>query len=184
MCSSDHVDASRVYVTGHSNGALMTYTLGTASTERFAAIAPIGYESAPGDFSSDALLPVWSLVGEYDSAATAALVEGNGTVTCLQGWNAHNGVNESAVTASEQQDGQFKTITFANEDGVPLLRYTEVLRTAHIYMPEEPQEIWYGFFSKYARGEDGTLYYEGEPVKASAYVSDSGWYEPAETEAE
>lgn len=179
-----NVDASRVYVTGHSNGALMTYTLGTASTERFAAIAPIGYESAPGDFSSDALLPVWSLVGEYDSAATAALVEGNGTVTCLQGWNAHNGVNESAVTASEQQDGQFKTITFANEDGVPLLRYTEVLRTAHIYMPEEPQEIWYGFFSKYARGEDGTLYYEGEPVKASAYVSDAGWYEPAETEAE
>ena len=103
----------------------------------------------------------------------------NATVTMLQSWNAHNGVNEAAPVMSEQHDGQWKTMTFENADGVPMVKFTNVLRTAHIYMPEQPQAVWYDFFTKFTRGEDGTLFYEGNAVNAGEYAADAGWYEPA-----
>ena len=176
-----NVDKSRVYCTGHSNGSMMTFTMAATNASRFAAVAPIGAFSTL-ELTDSALLPVWTMCGEFDSAATPALVEGNATVTMLQSWNAHNGVNETKIAASEQYDGQFKTITFADDNGVPMVKFTNVLRTAHIYMPEQPQTVWYEFFAKYARGEDGTLYYEGSPVTAGAYTADSAWYEPAPVE--
>ena len=122
------------------------------------------------------------MCGEFDSAATPALVEANATVTMLQSWNAHNGVNETTVAASEQLGGQFKTMTFCDDNGVPMVKFTNVLRTAHIYMPEQPQTIWYEFFSKYTRSEDDALCYEGNPVTAGAYTADSSWYAPAPAE--
>ncbi|MBR5302885.1 MAG: poly(3-hydroxybutyrate) depolymerase [Clostridia bacterium] len=176
-----NVDKTRVYCTGHSNGSMMTFTLAAAGASRFAAVAPIGAFSTLA-LTDSALLPVWAMCGEFDSAATPALVEGNATVTMLQSWNAHNAVNETAIEKSEQLGGQFKTMTFANADGVPMVKFTNVLRTAHIYMPEQPQTVWYDFFAKFTRGEDGTLYYEGNAVNAGAYTADAGWYEPAPVE--
>ncbi len=176
-----NVDKARVYCTGHSNGSMMTFTMAATGASRFAAVAPIGAFSTL-ELTDSALLPVWAMCGEFDSAATPALVEANATVTMLQSWNAHNGVNEAAPVASEQYDGQWKTMTFANADGVPMVKFTNVLRTAHIYMPEQPQQIWYEFFAKYTRGEDGTLYYEGNAVNAGEYAADASWYEPAPVE--
>ena len=176
-----NVDKTRVYCTGHSNGSMMTFTMAANNASRFAAVAPIGAFSTL-ELTDSALLPVWTMCGEFDSAATPALVEGNATVTMLQSWNAHNGVNETAPAASEQYDGQFKTLTFADDNGVPMVKFTNVLRTAHIYMPEQPQTIWYDFFAKFTRGEDGTLFYEGNPVTAGAYTADAAWYEPAPVE--
>ena len=109
----------------------------------------------------------------------ANLVEGGSTVSMLKVLNAHNTVDETTLTTSEQYDGQWQTGTFTNADGVPMGQFTKVLRTSHIYMPEEPQQIWYEFFVNYTRGEDGTLYYKGEPVKAGAYNEDTTWYAPA-----
>lgn len=176
-----NVDKSRVYCTGHSNGSMMTFTLAANGASRFAAVAPIGAFSTL-EITDKALLPVWAMCGEFDSAATPAMVEGNATVTMLQSWNAHNGVSEAAPAISEQHGGQWKTMTFENADGVPMVRFTNVLRTAHIYMPEQPQAIWYDFFADFTRGEDGTLYYEGTAVNASEYAADAGWYEPAPVE--
>jgi len=175
------VDKSRIYCTGHSNGSMMTFTMGYTNTERFAAIAPIGAMAEPtGGYASEVLLPAWIMCGEFDSAATPAMIDGNGTVNTLKAWNAHNGVDESALANSEQFDGQFQTMTFPNSAGVPLVRFTNVLRTAHIYMPEQPEVIWEEFFSKYSRGEDGTLYYEGNAVTAEAHNASDAWYAPAE----
>ncbi len=175
------IDTSRVYATGHSNGSMMTWEMGVRATERFAAIAPIGYMTAPSvDFSSTALLPTWAMVGEYDNAATSDMVEGNGTVTALQAWNAHNGVDETKITDSKQQDGQFTTMTFANAEGVPLVRFTTVANCPHVYVQETSQTVWDEFFSKYSRGEDGKLFYEGKEVKADDYVASADWYTAAE----
>ena len=176
-----NVDKSRIYCTGHSNGSMMTFTMAATNASRFAAVAPIGAFSTL-ELTDSALLPVWAMCGEFDSAATPAMVEGNATVTMLQSWNAHNAVNETAIAKSEQFGGQFKTMTFADDNGVPMVKFTNVLRTAHIYMPEQPQTVWYEFFTKFSRGEDGTLFYEGNPVTAGAYTADSAWYEPAPAE--
>jgi len=176
-----NVDKTRIYCTGHSNGSMMTFSMAANNASRFAAVAPIGAFSTL-EIAGDAQLPVWAMCGEFDSAATPAMVEGNATVTMLQSWTAQNGIDETRVSASEQYDGQWKTMTFADESGVPLVKFTNILRTAHIYMPEQPQTVWYEFFSKYSRGEDGTLYYEGNPVTAGTYAPDAAWYEPAPVE--
>ena len=39
------IDSSRVYATGHSNGATMTWALGLDAAALFAAIAPVGHNS-------------------------------------------------------------------------------------------------------------------------------------------
>ena len=171
------IDTGRVYATGHSNGSMMTWTLGQQNTERFAAIAPIGYMTAPsGEFSSDVLLPTWTMLGEFDSAGKSDMVDGNTNVATLEAWNEHNGVDENTLADSKQYDGKWETMTFSNTDGVPLVRFTTVLGTPHVYLQEESKTLWDDFFSKYSRGEDGTLYYEGKAVTAGSYVSANDWY--------
>ena len=174
-----NIDKTREYITGHSNGSMMTLSMGSASAERFAAMAPIAGFGV-GSIESEALIPTWLLYGEYETSMSQ-LVEGGSTVSMLKVLDEHNGVDETTLTMSEQYDGQWQTGTFSNADGVPMVKFTEIKRTSHIYMPEEPQQIWYEFFVNYTRGEDGTLYYKGEPVKAGEYVADTTWYAPAET---
>lgn len=178
-----NIDTTRVYATGHSNGSMMTWELGARATGRFAAIAPVGYMTAPSTaIAEGVLLPTWSFMGEYDGAGMA-LIADSANVTTLRAWNEHNGTDESAPVLSNEHDGQWQTLTFANADGVPLVRFTGISRTAHIYMPEESEAIW-DFFSLYTRGADGTLYYKGTPVQASAFVQADDWYAPAEPAAE
>ncbi len=60
------VDTHRVYVTGFSNGAGMTFTLGGRFADRIAAIAPVASQSfAPPD-SLPRAVPVYYLVGTAD----------------------------------------------------------------------------------------------------------------------
>lgn len=177
-----NIDSSRIYATGHSNGALMTWTLGSTLTERFAAIAPVGYMSSKtAEISSEVLIPTWSFLGEYDTAGVPDLIEGNATVTALQSWNEHNRTNESEFIDSTSYDGAFITKTFANDDGIPLVKYTVVGDTPHVYLQEESVSIWNEFFSKYSRGLDGTLYYQNDgeesvAVTCGQYIASGDWY--------
>ena len=177
-----NIDTTRVYATGHSNGSLMTWASGSRYADRFAAIAPVGYMSTTLGIAEDALLPTWSFVGEYDSAAVAKLVEGNATVKALQSWNAQNRTNETTVADSTERDGAFVTKTFTNDENIPLVKYTVVEDTPHVYLQEESVSIWNEFFSKYSRAADGTLYYQADAdstpvaVTADTYQASSSWY--------
>ena len=121
------------------------------------------------------LLPAWTFLGEYDSAGVAELVEDNGTVKALQGWNAHNATNEAAVVQSTSYDGAFVTKSFMGGNA-PLVQYTVVKDTPHVYLQEESVAIWNEFFSRYSRGADGTLYYQGNAVNAGQYQPSANWY--------
>ncbi len=59
------IDAKRIYVTGHSNGAGMTYYLGAARSEVFAAMAPVMGECAT-KLIPKAGVPTLSIYGEKD----------------------------------------------------------------------------------------------------------------------
>lgn len=189
------IDAGRIYATGHSNGSLMTWAIGSKFADRFAAIAPVGYMSSPvGTMDSDVLLPSWSFLGQYDSAGDPTLVENNSskTVEALKAWNEQNGTNEDQMTTDIADvagiEDSFVTRSFSNSQNVPLVKFTEVKDTPHVYLQEESQAIWDDFFSKYSR-KDGKLYYQseedGQPVEVTrdAYVSSTGWYAPAEKAA-
>lgn len=178
-----NIDTGRVYMTGHSNGSLMTWAMAAASTERFAAIAPVGYMNELSTTANeDLLLPVWAFLGEYDSAGDPSMVEGNATVKALQRANQYNTTNEEWVEESTSYDGAFVTKTFSNDAGIPLVKFTEVKDTPHVYLQEESVSIWNEFFSKYSRGEDGTLYYQADAsvkpvaVTAGEYTASADWY--------
>jgi len=59
-------DMSRVYLTGHSNGSMMTYRLGCELAERFAAIAPVAGALNDAVCEPAKPLPVLILHGEND----------------------------------------------------------------------------------------------------------------------
>lgn len=94
-----------------------------------------------------------------------------------------NQVNEKTVQDSTDYNGAFVTKTFSNDAGIPLMRYTMVKDTPHVYLQEESVTIWEDFFTKYSRGADGTLYYQADPssapvaVTAGEYQASSDWYQ-------
>ena len=53
------------------------------------------------------MIPAWGILGEYDG--DSSLVEGNGNVKTIQGWNAVNQVNEKTVQDSTDYNGAFVT---------------------------------------------------------------------------
>lgn len=178
-----NIDTGRIYMTGHSNGSMMTWTMAAEATERFAAIAPVGYMLTLSDSAAeDQMLPIWAFLGEYDSAGDPSMVEGNATVKALQRANEYNTTNEEWVEDSTSYDGAFVTKTFSTDDGVPMVKFTEVKDTPHVYLQEESVTIWNDFFSKFSRGEDGTLYYqasadtEAVAVVAGEYTASADWY--------
>ena len=60
------IDRQRIYVTGFSNGAAMTFTLGARYADRIAAIAPVASQSFARETSLPRPLPVYYLVGTAD----------------------------------------------------------------------------------------------------------------------
>lgn len=187
------IDDSRIYATGHSNGATMTWALGLDAAELFAAIAPVGhnsgsYRGAPGnnnmgptDRLSDTtpakecneILPVWMFKGQYDVDGGATfdnlhLWNTNSNALALAHWTARNGVDADAPEQSTDSTGRYATDTYtASGSDAPLVRYTVVANSPHAYLPAEAEMIWDDFFSKYSR-ENGVLYYEGKAVEATA----------------
>lgn len=147
----------------------MTWAAGSRYASRFAAIAPVGYMHPPlAEIDPAILLPAWAFLGEYDSAGVPELVEDNATVKALQGWNQHNAASEQTVAESTSNGGAFVTKSFVGEQGVPMVQYTVVKDTPHVYLQEESTAIWKDFFSRYSRGTDGTLYYQGAAVTAGS----------------
>ena len=156
------IDGSRVYGTGHSNGGSMTWLLSRKLTGTFAAIAPIGYMSAGEDTDDMSLLiPSWSFKGEFDGDGMD-ISEGTNNRNVLEFWKRWNGV----AGAQEQvaTEGLYTTYTYSDANQIPLVKYTAVKSTPHAYIPDESWMIWENFFSKYSRGADGTVYYEGAAV--------------------
>lgn len=61
-----HVDQHRIYVTGHSNGAGMTFRLGIEMAERFAALAPVASPCWTADPRPVRPRPTLYIVGTVD----------------------------------------------------------------------------------------------------------------------
>lgn len=198
------IDETRVYATGHSNGATMTWALGLDAAELFAAIAPIGhnsgsYRGAPGNnnmgptdrLSSTTparecseILPVWMFKGSYDVDGGATfdnlhLWDTNSNSEALAHWTARNGAAKTPAAQTTDTSGRYRTSIYrASGSSAPLVQYTVVDNSPHAYLPNEAELIWNEFFSQYSR-KNGTLYYRGNavrttPEKAAVHFADIG----------
>ncbi len=63
------IDRRRVYATGHSNGALMSYRLACELAGRIAAVAPNGSQGLPGECRPSRPVPVLHIHGTEDRCA-------------------------------------------------------------------------------------------------------------------
>ena len=112
------IDAKRIYATGHSNGAMMTFRLGCEAADLFAAIAPVaGVTPQPVSCLPSRPLPVAMIRAQSDGAVP---YEGKGTgdtrfssaAEDLDKWLAVDGCQATPVMASH--DGVCQTYSACN----------------------------------------------------------------------
>lgn len=166
-----NVDEGRIYATGHSNGAGMTWRLGLDIPDMFAAIAPAGWtvSAIPGNHNiepSTTPLPVWLFMGEYDQMGADRFKKGNPNDTCLKYWAERNGFDYTQLTTEYDSTGRFYTRNWTNgKDNIPLFRFTSVAECPHIYVPDECILLWEDYFSKIVLNRNnGKRYYDGQAI--------------------
>ena len=154
------IDPERIYVSGHSNGGMMTQRLMRMAPELFAGFAPVGAMEcrtaklpAPTDGITRA---VWYTIGEYDGAGCSLEGE-NGNTRTLQMICEANGLDYNSAKAYDS--GIYHNVIIRNEEKVPLVRFTGVRNWPHTITPELVFMIYDQFFSRFVRHADGTLEY-------------------------
>lgn len=173
ICAEHAVDRSRVFVTGHSNGSVITHTLALAMSDVFAAAAPcsgILFRKLGVDICelpevknrADAEIPVWIFGGEQEAWLQPTFpTDDNDTGDSLCVWR---GINHLTPTLPESWDdgwevnGRWHDLHYRRADDAPMVNYTWVEYMAHATMPEMSFRIWEEFFSKFSR-VDGNIVY-------------------------
>jgi polyhydroxybutyrate depolymerase len=114
------IDKRRVYVTGFSNGAGMTFTLGGHFSDRIAAIAPVASQSFVAVDHLARPLPVYYIVGTADP-----LIPFNGGSSAMP-WGKSRTfppVQESADLWAKLDGCPAMAQTLSDRNGVRVLRY-------------------------------------------------------------
>jgi len=114
------IDPRRIYVTGFSNGAGMTFTLGSHFSDRIAAIAPVSSQSFVHIDALARPLPVYYLTGTGDP-----LIPYHGGMVTLPWGNTRTmpPVQDSVDTWARLDGCPTQPETVRDENGVRVLRY-------------------------------------------------------------
>ena len=154
------IDRERIYVTGHSNGAMMTQSLMRYMPQYFAGFAPVGFMEGMyaelNPMPDDIARKIWYVVGEYDGLG-CKLEEGNVNVRTIRSLCEHNGISYDNRTFYES--GIYMHSLWRDGNKVPMVRFTGVRNWPHTYSPEVAFMIYDEFFSRFIRHADGMLEY-------------------------
>ena len=162
------IDLERIYVSGHSNGSLMTQTLMKELPLEFAAFAPQGAQMHMNlndtddlekrDISPDDIIrPVWLMMGQEDIGDQDKIEPNNANDRFLNMMCQVNGLDRDKFQVLE--NGKYRTLTFSNSDGIPLLKFTGILDTPHSFTQEFAQIYWDQFLCHFRRKDDGSVLY-------------------------
>lgn len=160
------VDPERVYVSGHSNGSMLTQRLMEERPLEFAAFGPqgapyhMGMDGIPIDrtIADDGIIrPVWLMMGAEDIGDQDRLDCGSINDRFLDMMCALNGLD--LTSGIDRENGKYHTRTFVNAERVPLVKFTGIADTPHTYTPEFAQLYWDMFFCHFRRKADGTIVY-------------------------
>ena len=137
---NERVDASRIYVTGHSNGGGFTYLLLTARPKLFAAAAPCA--AGTRDAGSYEPVPLMHIAGEKDRIVPIAGQERTiATVRRLNG------------CADEGQDWARYCTLYPSKSAAPVIAY--IHPGGHI-VPDDAPALMVRFFKEHSR-QSGAL---------------------------
>ena len=163
-----NVDASRIYCTGHSNGSIMTYGLSMEMGDVFAASAQIGascwqfnsIDEMPKDHYR---MPALNLSCENDRWKDPYNKEDPLYWELL--WRkVENGVDPD-TKPFVLDNGTVITYVWNNPDGIPVVKFAIYRDSNHSFHSGIAWYVWDEFLSNYSRGEDGTRYYGGQPIR-------------------
>jgi poly(3-hydroxybutyrate) depolymerase len=153
------LDASRVYITGFSNGAAYTLQQASAHPGLFAAASPWNWppavaiaESGMGDYlvkpgfeDAGFEMPTFAVYGDSDNKApldegsVRSLLSANGCncqgreLDARKAYGADRGFSEG---------GRLSTTVFSNEDGSPRVAVTRMRDMPHGAIPDEARAAW------------------------------------------
>ena len=179
--SSFPVDASRIYVTGFSNGSCMAQNLIIRCSDIFAAAvlaAPAYYEKelyGPLDeIHEGAALYSYGTQDEYlISNHLSYGIYGVPALLRFQHWRRLYGFSQDSYEYSKTDTAI--TYTFRSLNNIPVCHWIIVKGKHHDYTADEVP-AYYEFLKHYTRGSDGGLYYDGIRVE-SCHTLGENWDE-------
>jgi polyhydroxybutyrate depolymerase len=158
IVASYPVDASRIYVTGHSNGAMMAYRLAAEIPGRLAAIMPVAGTLAIDDCDKGKDVAVLHIHGDSDNNVPFAGGEGARGVS----GGAHRSVAETIrlVTLSRRSAApersffppNFERLTYRCAEGAPVELLT-IKGGGHPWPAGASQIVW-EYAKKFSRSLD------------------------------
>jgi polyhydroxybutyrate depolymerase len=164
----DHVhatygtDACRTYMTGFSNGAMMTNSFVAAHAGKVAAIAPISggwitaYGGSESDLTPSGPVPAWIWRGSNETFVTGVGANARSRTQQdqeqLAFWVGHNAATLVGTTSEVLNYGVPRTYVTSMYAGTAPVRFTEVQGTGHLYQPGAADLIWNRFFSQIVSG--------------------------------
>ncbi len=166
MIANYSVDQTRVYLTGTSMGSIFSIMCMAQMPNLFAAAATSDFVYDMTAFSPNEELPIALMtgVGTLDSYMNTADLLATPSLTKLQGYLATRLGLTAFDAAKTYQNGTWKYYVWENAQGAPLYTLETSIGKVHADMPDETY-MFYDYMTKFARAEDGTLYYMGEKVE-------------------
>lgn len=173
VCADHAVDRTRIFVTGHSHGSVMTQTLAMTMSDVFAAAAPCsgvlfsgfgmdirGLPEVSGRREGE--IPVWMFGGEQEPWLLPAVPDNeNDTGDSIRIWRSINHMEPALPETWEEGwtvRGRWHDLAYRREDGAPMVRYTWVDYMPHATMTEMSFRIWEEFFSKFSKVDGKVIY--------------------------
>lgn len=164
LCSKYRLDRGRVYLTGFSNGAMMTREAGSIYPELFAALAPWnGPVHLKKEFDNPVFfsklrdegyrMPVWIAVGDKDPAAsTDSLKEQLEYMLSANDCIMTEADNKYGYEPGEiKHHGRFETAIFARKDGGEPLVYVTIMKDMPHGAIREESRVCYEFMRRFRR---------------------------------
>ena len=164
------IDATRVYVTGHSMGDLMAHYIGLYTPELVAAIAPNdalvigGIDGLADPIVENIVLPYMLNIGTLDYGFVPGGMNDGLTSREVLRILARYGITATEEETYQYQNGRYHGYVWTNHQGIPVAKEQWVDGKIHAMIPEECYTI-YDFLANYSRGADGTSYYMGVAIE-------------------
>lgn len=118
------VDTARVYATGMSNGAMMSYLVADKLSERFAAIAPVGGPMGSETCSPTRPVPVIHFHGTADEFASYQGGIGRRSLTKTNFYSVEHTLRQWVVANRSITKPKVDTVPGKVDDGTRIVRYT------------------------------------------------------------
>jgi len=150
--------ACRTYMTGFSNGAMMTNSFAAYRPDLVAAIAPVSggwitaYGGSESEISPAPPMPVWIWRGSNENFTTGtganARPRSQQDQEQLAFWVANNEATFETTVTEQLTYGTTRTYVTSKYMGTAPAWFTEVQGSSHVYQPGAADLIWTRFFSQ------------------------------------